>query len=135
MKRDVEVSIGGIENREQTERRSPWAVAMHRKVRNLVRKAGMARIIVKKAGKTYSVVFGHHVLEAARECGHSHVRADVITCTEAGKVSLEESLLAFQSGLEEMYLAASVRGREALHQPISDLSAAARPQRPRGTLR
>ena len=135
MKREVEVSIEGIENHKQEERRSPWAVAMHRKVRNLVGKAGMARIIVKKAGKTYSVVFGCHLLEAARECGHSHVRADVITSAEAGKVSLEESLLAFQSGLEKMYLAASAHGRDALHSPISDYGAAARPQRPRGTLR
>jgi hypothetical protein len=104
MQESVRIAINRVvDNPEYEGRRSPWTARMYRNMRNFVRKAGMVRIIVKETGSKYTVVVGHHLLKAARECGLREVYVHVIdTGAEAGQGSLEEALITFESGIEEI---------------------------------
>jgi len=110
MQHSVKIAIDQIEeNPEYKERRSQWADHTYGELRNVVDKAGMVRITVKKTGNKHMVVIGHHLLKAARECGLREVDAYVIdTEAEAGKTRLGKDLLVFRSGVEEiLYRAAA----------------------------
>ncbi len=104
MKHRVKIAIDQIEeNPGYNERRSQWAEHMYRDLRSFVGKAGMVRIVVKKTGSRHTVVVGHHLLKAARECGLREAYIDVIdTEGEKGQISCGKDLLAFRSGVEEI---------------------------------
>jgi len=107
MQNSVRVAIDRVEdNPEYEERHSQWSARMYRNMRKFVRKAGMVRIIVKERGNKYTVVVGHHLLKAARECGlrevYVHVVDTIDTGVEGGRGGLEEALITFESGVDEI---------------------------------
>ncbi len=104
MQNAVRIAIDRVEDSpEYEERHSQWTARMYRNMRNFVRKAGMVRIIAKETGNKYTVVVGHHLLKAARECDLREVYVHVIdTGVEAGQSNLEEALVTFRSGIEEI---------------------------------
>lgn len=126
MKNGVRVAIDQVEdNPEYEERHSQWTARMYRNMRNLVRKAGMARIVVKETGNKYTVVVGHHLLKAARECGLREVYVHVIdTGAEGGQESLEEALITYESGIEEIL-------HRAKAHPVDDVLPGRLPAPPR----
>jgi hypothetical protein len=115
MRHGVKIAVDQIEeNPEYIERHSQWIDHTYRELRNIVGKAGMVRIIVKKTGKKHVVVIGHHLLRAARECGLREMYADVIdTEAEAGQTSLGKDLLVFRSGVREILRAAATSRDDA----------------------
>jgi len=80
MKDGGKVDINLIEeDSSYQERHSQWTAEMDSFLKHsLTKKAGTVRIIVKKTGKRYVLVAGHHLLKAARECGFRKVYVDVI---------------------------------------------------------
>jgi hypothetical protein len=116
MHHNVKIAIDQIEeNPEYKERRSQWIDHTYRELRNVVGKAGMARIIVKKTGTKHTVVIGHHLFKAARECGLRELYAHVIdTEAEAGQTTLGKDLLVFRSGVREILRAAATSDDDAL---------------------
>ena len=119
MQHSVKIAIDQIEeNPEYKERRSQWADHTYGELRNVVDKAGMVRITVKKTGNKHMVVIGHHLLKAARECGLREVDAYVIdTEAEAGKTRLGKDLLVFRSGVREILRAAATSDDALLRYP------------------
>jgi hypothetical protein len=116
MQHCVKIPIDQIEeNPEYKERRSQWIDHTYSELKNVVGKAGMVRIIVKKTGTKHMVVIGHHLLKAARECGLRELYAHVInTEAEAGQTTLGKDLLVFRSGVREILRAAATSHDDAL---------------------
>jgi predicted metal-dependent phosphotriesterase family hydrolase len=116
MQHGVKIAIDQIEeNPQYKERHSQWIDHTYGELRNVVGKVGMVRIVVKKTGKKYTVVLGHHLLKAARECGLRELYADVIdTEAEAGQRSRGEDLLVFRSAVREILRAAATSHDDTL---------------------
>jgi hypothetical protein len=106
----VKVGIDRIEeNPVYGERHSPWIDHMCDDLKGFVGKAKTVRIVVKKRGNKHMVVFGHHLLKAARECGLSEVYVHVIDAeAEAGRARPGEDLLASRSGIRELLCRAGI---------------------------
>lgn len=90
------------------ERHSKWIDGMSTDLRVLVKKAKIVKIVVRKNGTDYLVVFGHHLLKAAEESGLHEVYAYVMEPeTKTGQKGDEEAFMAFRKGVEEIVSHAS----------------------------
>jgi hypothetical protein len=99
----VKVAMDRIEESPAyQERHSQWIDRMSDDLRRFVAKAKMVRIVARKTDDKYTVVTGHHLLKAARECGLNEAYVHVIETDGAGRESSGEDLIAFRLAVEEI---------------------------------